>query len=34
MAGNTCNAIAVGSAVSGGWTAKELAQKGLKGNIK
>ncbi|HEY4965927.1 MAG TPA: NAD(P)-binding protein, partial [Puia sp.] len=30
MAGNTFDAIVVGSGISGGWAAKELTEKGLK----
>ncbi len=29
-AGNTYDAIVIGSGISGGWAAKELTQKGLK----
>ena len=30
MADNVYDAIVVGSGISGGWAAKELAEKGLK----
>jgi len=29
-AGNTYDAIVIGSGISGGWAAKELTEKGLK----
>jgi choline dehydrogenase-like flavoprotein len=29
-AGNTYDAIVIGSGISGGWAAKELCEKGLK----